>query len=157
MIFHWHQWKWQTRFALLQEMSLASFCQSRAESVSTLRPLISSSMFLQQPVVNHIVIWSPPLSRFRQMIISSWVQVGVASTCGRGAAAEEASRTSRLLIPRRRPRMKLLHSRPTGSPCSARMPRDPQGTHLNCRFSPVTWIIAALHKHILFLSFVWHI
>ena len=34
MIFHWCQWKWQTHFALLQEMSLlslASFCQSRAE------------------------------------------------------------------------------------------------------------------------------
>ena len=33
-IFHWCQWKWQTRFAPLQEMpllSLASFCQSRAE------------------------------------------------------------------------------------------------------------------------------
>ena len=33
MIFHWRQWKWQTHFALLQEMSLlslASFCQSRA-------------------------------------------------------------------------------------------------------------------------------
>ena len=33
MIFHWRQWKWQTHFTLLQEMSLlslASFCQSRA-------------------------------------------------------------------------------------------------------------------------------
>ena len=33
MIFHWRQCKWQTHFALLQEMSLlslASFCQSRA-------------------------------------------------------------------------------------------------------------------------------
>ena len=33
MIFHRCQWKWQTRFALLQEMSLlslASFCQSKA-------------------------------------------------------------------------------------------------------------------------------
>ena len=36
MLFHWHQWKWQTHFALLQEislLSLASFCQSRAELV----------------------------------------------------------------------------------------------------------------------------
>ena len=34
MIFHWRQCKWQTQFALLQELpllSLASFCQSRAE------------------------------------------------------------------------------------------------------------------------------
>ena len=34
MIFHWCQWKWQTHFALLQELSLlslASFCHSRAE------------------------------------------------------------------------------------------------------------------------------
>ena len=33
MIFHWRQWKWQTHFALLQEislLSLVSFCQSRA-------------------------------------------------------------------------------------------------------------------------------
>ena len=33
MIFHGRQWKWQTHFALLQEislLSLASFCQSRA-------------------------------------------------------------------------------------------------------------------------------
>ena len=38
-IYHWHQWKWQTHFALLQEislLSLASFCQSRAEYASNI-------------------------------------------------------------------------------------------------------------------------
>ena len=33
MLFHWRQWKWQTHFAVLQEislLSLASFCQRRA-------------------------------------------------------------------------------------------------------------------------------
>ena len=33
MVFHWYQWKWETHFVLLQEMSLfslASFCQNGA-------------------------------------------------------------------------------------------------------------------------------
>ena len=40
MIFHWCQWKWQTHFSLLQEMSLlslASFCQSRTDWISRKR------------------------------------------------------------------------------------------------------------------------
>ena len=43
MIFHWRQWKWQTHFAFLQEislLSLASFCQSRAVQMTTLRECV---------------------------------------------------------------------------------------------------------------------
>ena len=43
MILHWRQWKWQTNFALLQEiscLSLASFCQSKAVLVSPKNLLI---------------------------------------------------------------------------------------------------------------------
>ena len=69
MIFHWHQWKWQTHFALLQEMlllSLVSFCQSRA--VLTLRSRAWRPSSLCHPAQN-AALW---LVYYSNMMVPRW-------------------------------------------------------------------------------------
>ena len=59
MIFYWHQCKWQTHFALLQEMSLlslASFCQSRA--VVHPVPYDANNQDFHSVYQNKIITWS---------------------------------------------------------------------------------------------------
>ena len=96
MIFHWHQWKWQTHFALLQEMShlsLASFCQKKGRVVQIYFSLHITWIFrnlrqlesfrLKQWLVLDVIpcypltacaAWSPGLSDAMAINKASWEQ-----------------------------------------------------------------------------------